>query len=578
VGAAKYFSEIVTAFSQKRSYAALGILAAVLLAFGLAAPNNLDSDTEGGWYSVLPPLVAVTFAMITRRLLFSLFSAIVIGGFLSEVVRSPQDLGTYGTGLVAGVGFVWSALIDPATIQILAFVILVMSMIALIIAAGGLHALVTWCARFSAGRKSTKMMTAILGLLIFFDDYANTMIVGSSMRPMTDKYRISREKLAFLVDATAAPVAGIAIISTWIGYEVGLFGEVGKNLSIATDGYGMFFDAIAYRFYCFMMLIFVFTNILTRRDFGPMLKAERRAIRTGKVIAKGSKPLTSETYTQVSPFTKALKFKTTAIFPIFTLLFIFIGGIWIDGGGNEHLQRSGWNIMSLTVWKDVISEAENNILILTYASLISLLCAILCSFGLARLDWNSIQVSIMKGAKGALLPSAILLMAFSLKGTCDSLHTGAFLVKTVGTVLSPIWFPVLIFSVAGFTAFATGTSWGTMAILIPTAVPIAYQLDGSMYGITTIITLGAVLDGAIAGDHCSPISDTTLLSSIASSCDLIDHVKTQMPYTLLVAVIALLTGYLPAALGVPSVICIFMGGAAIFLWLRFVGKKLKYSG
>ena len=526
-------------------------------------------ETEYPWFSILPPLIAVSLALLTHRLLLSLAAGIVTGGILAHVPAEPTEISNWTDGLLASLRYIWSVVIDPTNLQILAFVCCVLMMISLLIAAGGLLGIINYLARFAKGPRSTQFMTMLMGLVVFIDDYANTMIVGSAMRPLTDSRRISREKLAFLVDATSAPVAGIAVISTWIGYEVGLFSDISVSLGFGRDGYSMFFDALGYRFYCLLMIIFVIVNTLSGRDWGPMNAAQNRAASTGNLIGPGARPMTSKALASAAPTSNAIIRARTAIAPIVGLFIILLGSLWIDGGG---LQRSIWQLFDLHAWRDILAESENSILILFFASAVSLLLAVTTSRLCASLSWSRITRTLVGGLKGSWLPITILILAWSLKTTCDALQTGSFLVDMAGEVVSPLWFPAVVFLLSGLVAFSTGTSWGTMAILIPTAVPIAFQLDGAVYGLTTMITLGAVLDGAILGDHCSPISDTTIMSSISSSCDHIHHVNTQIPYSLTVGAIALLCGYLPAACGVPAWTGLLTGFAvivAIYLRLHF---------
>ena len=529
----------------------------------------LPTDKIGAWYSVIPPLVAVFLAFITHRIVVSLFSAILVGGLLTTLTQSVS-LSSFGSGLLAGGTFVFNSASDKTNIQILVFVSFVMAMIAVLIASGGLQGMVEWLTKFVKGRKSAQAMAALSGVAMFIDDYANTMLIGSSMRPVTDKYKISREKLAFIVDATSAPIAGIAVISTWIGYEVGLFGDVGKSLGIASDGYSMFFDALVFRFYCILMLAFVLINAFSGEDYGPMKKAQKRALESGELSAKDAKPITSAFASKAEQHPKARINGLAALVPIVGLLTFLLGGIWVLGKGAET-----GSIVSFTAWKAAIGSADS-ILLLVYASGLGLGLAIVSALGLARLQLGYVLKAAWLGFVGSILPLTILVLAWSLKGSCDALLTGGFLAAILQGVISPALFPALLFLVAGLTAFATGTSWGTMAILIPTAIPVAFQLDGSAYGLVTMMSLGAVLDGAIFGDHCSPISDTTLMSSIASDCDHIHHVQTQLPYALTVGTLAIFFGYLPSAVGIPFWVGTLTAVALMVLFFTVLkGKGLK---
>lgn len=532
-----------------------GITLAVLIGLSVVA---YSFRPEGGgeeayfWYSVMPPLLAVSLAIVSGRILLSLFSAVVIGGLLNTLPNAPLSIGAWGTGVDTGMSFIGTALGDSWNLQLLTFIVFALTMISVVVVAGGLHGVVQWLSQFARGQRSTQFVTYLMGLLMFIDDYANTMIVGTAMRPVTDAMKISREKLAFIVDSTSAPVAGIALISTWVGYEVSQMVGVAETLNIESNGYELLFDALPYRFYCILMLVFVLCTILFNRDFGPMARAQERAKKEGKVAADDALPMTSDTFSRAEPSDEAKVKALTAVLPIGTLFVLLLGGIWIDGGGMAKTSENLLSIFSFFTWRDVISTSENSVKMLAYGSVISLAVAVACARTLAGISYPVIQNAVRQGVQSSMLPVMILVMAWSLKAACDSLGTGPFLVAAVGDSISPAVFPAIVFVIAGMTSFATGTSYGTMAILMPTAVPIAFALEGDQYGLITMITFGSILDGAIFGDHCSPISDTTIMSSISSSADHMHHVRTQLPYSLTVGILALGCGYLPAGLGFPS--------------------------
>ncbi len=504
------------------------------------------------WYSIVPPLLAVSLAIVTGRIFVSLLAAVLTGGLLSTVPADPVSISAWARGIDVSFGFMGFPLADTFNQQLLIFVLFVLMMISIVVTAGGLHGIVLWLSRFARGPRTAQLVTYLMGLAIFIDDYANTMIVGTAMRSVTDGYRVSREKLAFIVDSTSAPVAGLAVISTWVGYEVGLFEEAAVTLGIDRNGYAMLFDALFFRFYCVLMLVFVAVNIFTGKDFGPMRRAEERTRKTGAVAEPDAVPMTSETFSSAEPHSAAIVRARTGVIPIASLFLILLGGIWLDGGGGALLAESFMAPFSFTNWREVISASENSVKLLAYGAGISMLMAVFLARHVAGLDRETIRTAAFSGARGALLPIAILTLAWSLKRSCDILGTGPFLVAAVGDSIDPAMFPGIVFVIAGLTSFATGTSYGTMAILMPTAVPVAFALEGGVYGPITIITLASILDGSIVGDHCSPISDTTIMSSIASSADHLHHVTTQLPYSLTVAALALVCGYIPAGLGVPS--------------------------
>ena len=504
-------------------------------------------QAQATFLSILPPLIAIILAVFTKKLISSLLVSIISGGIL------VSDLNGFAFNTVH---FITESVFDLTNIEILAFVVFIMAMISVITAGGGFKALVSYLIKFAKTRRSAQFITALLGLIVFIDDYANTMVVGTSARPITDRFKVSREKLAFLVDATSAPVAGLAIISTWIGYEVGLFAEFAKSVSILKDGYSIFFDVFKFRFYCILMIIFVLILALKGKDFGPMRRAEERAENEGKLLNDGAVPLSSKGFERIKEDERAKPSILTFLIPVFILFFFLLSGLWIDGNGLKFLKENPFNLFNPSVWLKVISKSENNILILAISSFLGLLSALIVSKIKSGLDLKNILKYSGKGALSSYLPIMILILAWSLKNVCYELKTAEYLINISRNLLPPKIFPALTFIIASITSFATGTSWGTMAILIPIAGPIAFALDGNTYGLITMITLGSVLDGAIFGDHCSPISDTTIMSSISSSCDHIDHVRTQLPYSVFVASIALTFGYLPVALGISPFISI----------------------
>ncbi len=559
------------------------VSAALCIAAYFAAPQVDLPDGPGPWYSVIAPLLAVTLAVITGRIMLSLAAAVVAGGLLNSVPGAPLSPRAWVDGLGTASVFVWNSATDPVNLQILAFVVLVLTMISVTITAGGLHGVVQWLCRFAKGPRSAQFVTYLMGLAIFIDDYANTMIVGTSMRAVTDRYRVSREKLTFLVDATSAPVAGLAVISTWVGYEVGLFDGAADSLGIDSNGYGMLFDALPFRFYCVLMLIFVGINIFSRKDFGPMRAAERRSYDTGALSAEDATPMTAVGADDVEPDAGARTNGFTVVIPIAGLFGFLLIGIWLDGVGllsrwfddYEGALRleNPWAVWSFTAWREVISGSANNILILAWAAGFALALALVCARILAKSSTYAILPAVFTGARSSLIPITILVLAWSIKAACDSLGTGSFLVAAVGDSVPPTFWPAMTFVIAGLTAFSTGTSFGTMAILIPTMVPIAYALEGDSYGLVTIITLAAILDGSIFGDHCSPISDTTIMSAIACDCDHLHHVRTQLPYSLVVAALALCCGYVPAGFGLPSWLSLGLATFAIVCLFYFLPRE-----
>ena len=538
--------------------AAIGAIVFGAVCLGAMWAGQNQPNYAPRWWSIVPPLLAVTVALVSNRLFLSLIAAVVVGGLLSI---SPGSLQTLGAK------FLYGAVANVDHLLILAYIIFILAMIAVVLAGGGLQGVAVWLARFARSARSTRLATVAMGLVIFIDDYANTMIVGSTMRPMTDRQRISREKLAFLVDATAAPIAGIALISTWVGYEVSQLAGVAKTLGIATDGYTMFFDALGFRFYCILMIAFVCFNAYFGSDFGPMARAERKTRKLGRLLDDDAFFPEDELPDSAKPHPAARVYASVAVVPMAVLFVFFIAEMWFTGGGGGHPIA---DVLRPSVWREVFGEA-NSTLLLVHASGLGLIVALVMVLFMSRIPASAAGRAVAAGVRGAMVPIGVLLLAWSLQGVCDDLGTGRFLANVLERVVSPMFFPAMVFIVAGLTAFGTGTSWGTMAIVIPTAVPVAFRLDGDLYGPVTILTIAAVLDGSIFGDHCSPISDTTVMSSTASHCDHLAHVRTQMPYSVVVALMAVCLGYLPSAMGASKWVGI--GGGVVLSCLLFAGLK-----
>lgn len=567
--------------------------AVVIIVLGLGcgllaylSPRGEENPPVAMWYSIIPPMLAILLAFLTQHVLLSLGVAIVAGGFLSSVPQAPLSIGAWLQGLRAAGVYVTDTVTNRTNLLVLSFIPPIFIMIEVIMASGGFRGIILWLLKWVKGRKSAQAVTALMGVLCFIDDYTNAIVVGSMMQPINDRFRVSREKLAFLVDATSAPVAGIAVVSTWIAYEVGLLRQIGEKLGIGKSGYSMFFDALSFRFYCLLMIVFVFVQIVMDSDYGPMRAAQEREKVKDSPDINGIQDSEPESGRAIN-----------ALIPLAGLLLFHFTGLWYDGTTKLKNDMLEWQAKSLTTvaenlppkpvdietlspgswiyWREVIGHAENSPLVLACAALFGLMLALLFSqiFGSLRLP---VIISCFKrGFKRAMVPFIILITAWSLKNCCDNLKTGEFLTTILADRVSPYLFPPILFFVASLTSFATGTSYGTMAILIPTAIPVAFAMDQG-YGLTTMISIGAVLDGAIFGDHCSPISDTTIISSTASSCELMRHVRTQLPYSLSVAVIALIFGYIPSAVGLAPILSFFLASLAIaclFICLKYFLKK-----
>lgn len=519
------------------------------------------------WMSVLPPLVAIVMALLIKEVISSLFVGILTGTFLMAYYGGASPASALGGGLLRVVDtYVVGSLFDKDHVTIIVFTLLIGGMVRIITANGGMQGVVNWLSRRAKGSRSGQLMTFLMDLCIFFDDYSNTLVVGNTMRPIADKLKVSREKLAYIVDSTSAPVVAVAFVTTWIGAELSYIQDGINIIGLDMSSYSVFFNSLAYSFYPFLTLGFVLMVILSRRDFGPMLKAERKAR-----LAEGMTLENVETTVQFAHIIDAL-------IPLLVLIFGTIGGLVFTG-----YDASVWtnpNVGFFSKLSATIGEA-NSYQALLWASLLSLLTAIVMTLLRGSLAFAKVMEEMIEGFKTMFNAVLILTMAWSIALVTKDMHTAEFVSQLLlQWSLSPVWVPALTFLLAALIGFSTGTSWGTMAILYPLILPASWMLCQEQ-GLSVDATLplfynvvASVMAGAVMGDHCSPISDTTIMSSLSSRCDHMQHVSTQMPYALTVGGVAVLIGVLPTALGLPSWAAFLMGFAVLGLVVRLVGKKV----
>ncbi len=548
--------------------------AAALLA-GIAVSAALPEAGEQNGWSLFPPLIAILTAVATGRLALGLATAIVAAAAISMPEAAGWDF-PFAVLQRAAVDFVWAPLRESFQLYILAFTATLVGMVRVVVLAGGTQGIAELLARRAQGARSARLAAFLMGMAIFFDDYANTLVVGTTMRPICDGFRVSREKLAYIVDSTAAPVAGLALISTWIGYEVGLLEEVMKELDTGVSGYELFFLALPSRFYCFLSLVLVACTVLMRRDYGPMLAAERRAAASGAVLRQGARPMTGEKSDSLKPPAGVQPHWGIAAVPVGLVIFGVLGGMQWDAWDSPAVQaaRGGFFLADGGYWIAVFSNAAGaRVMFLASMAGTAAACAIALTrrspAGARPLGAARVAVAWIGGIASFRHALVVLLLAWAIKEACQAVGTGAYLVSALGSSLAPGLVPVATFLLAALVAFAIGTSWTTMAILLPSMLPLAYELGGMP---VAVLAAAAVLDGAIFGDHCSPISDTTLLSSIAAACDHMDHVRTQIPYALTAMVAAAALGYAGSAYLYSPWIGLLLGGLVVGVLVRLAGR------
>lgn len=533
----------------------------VLLRSGQEVVREATRSIAGFW-SIVPPVLAIVIALAFKRVIPALFLGIWVG---AATVAGFSIQGVFWGLLNTFNGYVLQEYVDPDHASVILFSCMIGGMVGIISKNGGMQGVVNIIVRWANDPKRGQIATGVLGLAIFFDDYANSLVVGNTMRPVTDRLRISREKLAYIVDSTAAPVACLAFVTTWIGYEVGLIeNAVEKIEGLSGSAYGFFLASIPYSFYPILAIFFVFLIAYTRRDFGPMYKAEVRARTLGQVIDPAA--IIDEDATtskETTPIEGKPQRAINAIIPVLILVFGVLGGLWYTGTGDSI--------------KDIIGSSDS-FSSLMWASLLAVFVAAILSTVQRILTLTEVVEAWYSGLKGMLFAMIILMMAWALSAVTDDLHTAGFLVSVLGDALHPGVVPTIVFLLAAATAFATGSSWGTMGILMPLVIPLAWAVM-DVNGMTAAhdyhilySTISAILAGAVWGDHCSPISDTTILSSMASGCDHIDHVRTQLPYAMTVGSVAIVGGTLPVGFGFPWWASLAIGAVLLVLVVRFFGK------
>jgi Na+/H+ antiporter NhaC len=539
------------------------------------APRHLP-----GWLSLVPPLVAIAFALIFREVVISLFAGVWLGALFlagfNPIEATMRSIDRYVVG----------ALTDADHVAVIVFSLMLGGLVGVVTRSGGTRGAVEALMPLATSRRRGQLIVWASGLVIFFDDYANTLIRGNSLRPVTDRLRISREKLAYIVDSVAAPIAVIAVISTWIGFEISMIGSsletaaaqaadpavAAQLLEGARNPFLVFLHSIPYLFYPILAISLVLMIALTGREFGAMHAAEVRALSGGGVYRPGAM-LAGDTeggLRDPEDISKARWYNL--VVPVLVVILVALAGLYYTGvQGLAPEDR---------ILRNVVGEADPFASLL-WASFAGVVVAMVMAIAQRILTVVEAVESWIAGMRAMLLAMVILTLAWSLSGITEALGTGVFLAGALQDALPLALLPALVFLIAAATSFATGTAWGTMAILFPVVVPLAATMGagvGFAGGDNYTILLGAIssiMAGAVFGDHASPISDTTVISSMASGCDHIDHVRTQLPYALVVALVATLIGEVPAALGLSPWIALAIGLVLLYLILRVFGKPVE---
>ena len=515
-----------------------------------------------GLLSLLPPLIAIVLAIATRRVVGPLMIAILCGSVILNF-GTGSIFETAWASIYGFVAAIFTSIFERDHLRALLFSLLLGAMVGVLEAGGGMVALINRFSTRVRSRRGAQSLIAGVGLGIFFDDYANTLLVGGTMRTTADRFGVSRAKLAYLVDTTSAPVPGLSPISTWVVTEISYVAEgLAAAAIIDMSAFAILMASLPFRFYPILALVMVFAIAISDRDFGPMRHQKPEPMPEDENGANAANRMSPPARNRLG---------WAAIIPIAACVAAVVTSLAVSGwgkapAGNEGLLR---RIGGLITNGDSYGA-------LIHGGATGLALAILMHRGLGNIPWRTLGRGALAGAMHMIPAMMILWLAWALSAQTGEkqLNTGGFIASWLGESVPTILLPTAVFLISAGVAFSTGTSWGTMAILTPISMQLAITItDGQPYDSISLATLGSVLAGAIFGDHCSPISDTTVLSSRASGCDHIVHVRTQIPYAVTVGVISILLGTIPVAMGFSPYLCLLVGMIATIAMVRFVGRK-----
>jgi Na+/H+ antiporter NhaC len=517
--------------------------------------------------------LAILLALTLRQVIPALFAGVWLGSWAINGFTLP--------GLLSGLldafqVHILEAFADADNASVILFSIMIGGTVGIISRNGGMQGIVNLIVKWADTAKHACLATATMGLAVFFDDYANTLVVGNTMRPVTDSMKVSRAKLAYIVDSTAAPVACIALVTTWIGYEVGLIGDSISHLpDLDAEAYLLFLSTIPYSFYPLLAIIFVFMVSASDRDFGPMLKAERRVQKHGNGPDGHLDTSMAQDCEPIDAVEGKPQRAVNAALPIGVLVFGVMGSLYVTGAA--AVEQTDPSL------KDIIGAADSY-KALMWGSLLGMMTAAILTLAQRIMNLEEVVSAWYKGMRAMIYAMIILILAWALGGITEILNTADYLVSVLGDTLPVALVPALVFILAAATAFSTGSSWGAMGILIPLIIPLTWAVM-KVNGLTgpddmhlLYSSIACVLAGSVWGDHCSPISDTTILSSMASGCDHIEHVRTQIPYALMVGLIAIFFCTIPVAYGMPWWLALLIGIALMGGILRAFGKTARATG
>ena len=532
---------------NKRKMSGLLLVAMSILCFSSITVFAADTSAEyvpamyASIWSLVPPVIAIVLALITKEVYSSLFVGVLIGGaFWAGFKPEATILHVFQDGVVG-------VLTDSYNMGILIFLVILGVMVCMMNKAGGSAAFGRWAKEHIKTRAGAQLTTIALGILIFIDDYFNCLTVGSVMRPVTDSHNVSRAKLAYLIDATAAPICIIAPISSWAAAVTGFVkGE---------DGFSIFIRAIPYNYYAILTIIMMVTLVLAKEDYGPMKEHEDNAI-AGDLYTTDDRPYESAQENVIYNKGKVIDL----VFPIISLIICCVIGMIYSGG-----------FFSGTGFVEAFSGSDASVGLML-GSFFAMVITIVFYAVRKVLRFSDSMACIPDGFKAMVPAILILTFAWTLKSMTDSLGAAEYVASIMNSAAGGLLnlLPAIIFLVGCFLAFATGTSWGTFGILIPIVVAVFQGTNETMM----IISISACMAGAVCGDHCSPISDTTIMASAGAQCNHVNHVSTQLPYAMTVAAVSCIT-YVIAGVIQNAVICLAIGIALQILVLLAIRNHTR---
>ncbi len=554
------------------------------------------------WLSIIPPLLAIALSLIFHEVITSLFLSVFVGVLLligfefSNVV--PAFLRVIDS-------YILEVLRDSKHLSLISFAFMVGGMIALIAKNGGLTGLVNKISAIAHSSRSAQLTTLFLSLSIFFDNYVNILIVGNTMRPITDKYKVSREKLAFIVSTTAASAASLAFFTTWTGAEMVYVHDATSYLRLGNSAFSIFFKSLQYAYYPIFMLILTFALIVSRKDFNKMADAEVNARSAGIKNEQNDKSIEKNIERDIveilHPESQNGGRWINAAFPLIVLFITAIAGLIVTGSENIYQKMLGKGIPItsqnlLSVWKHLYEFDNKNIsffqklgelfgngdfyIALLWSSFSSLLSAFLLTLLHKNLSLKRTTEIMIHGFRVMLSAIIILIFSWSLAEITEDLHATEYLSSVITGNIKPSLLPFVSFLLAAAFAFSTGSVWGAMAILYPLLVPVSWMISASS-GLSisdtesiTYNVIATILSGSVFGIHCSPVSDSTIMSSIASDCNHIQHIKTQLPYAATIALISILVFFF-SLINFHWIVNLSLGTAIIILIVKFSGKRVE---